>query len=566
MDDKYHAITPQEMKRIISTLIILLLVSPLGYSHIGSPGVTLEGKAGPYSVTVVVNAPEVIPGTASVDVYLVDPTVTEVQLKPIYWYAGSSGTPKADLALPVPGESGHYQGETWLMSSGSASIEVTVVGDKGAGSILLPIMAVSTAQGEMEASLGWALGGLGIFLVFLMVTIISLSTSDSMVKPGEPTTGKVRTKRRIGAAIGLGILVLVVFGGSSWWNSWSSDYTRYMYKPFTASSWVTTDEKDQQVLSFAIDSTRLENLYLTRSISYLIPDHGKIMHMFLLKMGTLDVFAHLHPLRKDSALFETVIPPLPAGDYYVFTDVTRLSGFSETIADTLTIPEPAESVVTAWNDSLLTDIDDTYYITDPILPSDGHPSLPGGDIVVCGSPGQKTRLPDGSFVSLELPESKDFKSNQLYQLTFAFEDEKGEPSELEPYLGMMGHAVVFKEDGSVYIHLHPVGSYSMASQEVMESRFEGQTGRVDWDTLQTQKVFRDSIDQVIAELNRLPYAERDSLLGIGMDHSFEDPDHPDHSVVKFPYAFPEAGQYRIYVQMKRKGKILNGAFDVEVGD
>ncbi|HAA15926.1 MAG TPA: hypothetical protein DCE41_31140, partial [Cytophagales bacterium] len=190
----------------------------------------------------------------------------------------------------------------------------------------------------------------------------------------------------------------------------------------------------------------------------------------------------------------------------------------------------------------------------------------GGDIVVCGSPGQKTRLPDGSFVSLELPESKDFKSNQLYQLTFAFEDEKGEPSELEPYLGMMGHAVVFKEDGSVYIHLHPVGSYSMASQEVMESRFEGQTGRVDWDTLQTQKVFRDSIDQVIAELNRLPYAERDSLLGIGMDHSFEDPDHPDHSVVKFPYAFPEAGQYRIYVQMKRKGKILNGAFDVEVGD
>ena len=553
------------MKRSLSTFILILLVSTFASSHIGSPGVTLEGKAGPYSVTVVVNSPDVIPGTASVDVYLTDPSVSEVQLKPIYWFAGSSGTPKADLAAPVPGESGHYTGEIWLMSPGSASIEVKVVGERGEGSILLPVMAVSTSQKEMESSLGWTLAGLGIFLVFLMVTIISLSTSDSMVKPGEPATKKVRTKRWVGASIGLVILVLAVWGGNNWWNSWANNYERFMYKPFTASSFVSNLD-DRQMLSFAIDSTRLEQLYLTRNINYLIPDHGKIMHMFLLKMGTLDVFAHLHPLRADSALFETIIPPLPSGDYYVFTDVTRLSGFSETIADTISIPEPEEQVVSNWNDSLLIDIDDTYYITDPFIKVEDRPLMPGGDIVVCGSPGQKTVLPDGSFVTLELPQSGEFKSEQLYQLTFAFEDENGQPSELEPYLGMMGHAVVFKEDGSVYIHLHPVGSYSMASQEVMENRFEGQSGRVDWSALPKQRQFRDSIDQVIADLNSLPYAERDSLLGIGMDHSFEDPDHPDHAVVKFPYAFPKAGQYRIYIQMKRNQKILNGAFDVEVTD
>ncbi|MEO1051053.1 MAG: hypothetical protein AAFX87_10515 [Bacteroidota bacterium] len=553
------------MKRIISTLIILLLVNSFGSGHIGSPGVTLEGEAGPYSVTVIVNSPDVIPGTATVDVYIVDPSVSEVQLKPIYWFAGSSGTPKADLAIPVPGESGHYKGEIWLMSPGSASIEVNVVGELGEGSILLPVMAVSTAKREMDSSLGWTLGGLGIFLVILMVTIISLSNGDSLLKPGEPTTRKIKTKRWVGATIGLVLLMLIVWGGNNWWNSWSSNYERFMYKPFTASSWVTTQD-EKQVLSFAIDSTRLEQLYLTRSINYLIPDHGKIMHMFLLKMGTLDVFAHLHPLRKDSALFETIIPPLPAGDYYVFTDVTRLSGFSETIADTISIPNANEQVATHWNDSLLMDTDDTYYITDPIVKTEDQILIPGGDIVICGSPGQKTILPDSSYVTLELPESREFKSKQLYQLTFAFEDENGQPSELEPYLGMMGHAVVFKEDGSVYIHLHPVGSYSMASQEVMETRFEGKSGRVDWNVLPKQGIFRDSIDQVIAELNSLPYATRDSLLGLGMNHSYDDPDHPDHAVVKFPYAFPEAGQYRIYVQMKRNQKILNGAFDVEVVD
>ncbi|MEL7148777.1 MAG: hypothetical protein AAFO69_20550, partial [Bacteroidota bacterium] len=433
------------MKSIFSTLVVLLLATSLSHGHIGSPGVTLEGEAGPYAVTVVVNSPDVIPGTATVDVYLVDQSVSQVQLKPIYWFAGSSGTPKADVALPVPGEAGHYKGEIWLMSPGSASIEVSVTGDQGEGSILLPVMAVSTAQREMEPSLGWTLAGLGIFLVLLMVTIISLSTSDSLRKPGEEASSRLKTRRWVGATVGLIIVVAIVWGGNNWWNTWSGRYERFMYKPFTASSWVKSDA-EKQILSFAVDPTRLERLNLTRSINYLIPDHGKIMHMFLLKMGTLEVFAHLHPLRTDSTLFETVIPPLPAGDYYVFTDVTRLSGFSETIADTLTIPEAKEPAVMQWNDSLLLDTDDTYYITDPIIQTANKPLLPGGDIVVCGSPGQRTILPDSSYVTLELPESREFKSNQLYQLTFAFEDENGEPSALEPYLGMMGHAVVFKED------------------------------------------------------------------------------------------------------------------------
>ncbi|MEO0334376.1 MAG: hypothetical protein AAF223_22335, partial [Bacteroidota bacterium] len=266
------------MKRIFSSLIILLLISHFSIGHIGSPGVTLEGEAGPYSVTVVVNAPDVIPGTASVDVYLTNQSVSEVELKPIYWFAGAEGTPKADLAIQVPGESGHYRGDIWLMSPGSASIEVTVVGDEGEGSILLPVMAVSTAQKEMDSSLGWTLAGLGVFLVFLMVTIISLSNSDSMVVPGEPASNKTRQKRWVGAAIGLAILILIVWGGNSWWDGWTSDYNRFKYKPFTATSWIS--EEKQQVLNFSIDSTQLEQLYLTRNINYLVPDHGKIMHMF----------------------------------------------------------------------------------------------------------------------------------------------------------------------------------------------------------------------------------------------------------------------------------------------
>lgn len=547
-------------------LFILFLISSnfILQGHIGSPGITLEGEAGPYSLTVVVNSPDVIPGTASVDVYLTDNDIHEVKLKPVYWFAGDEGTPRADIAVPVEGETGHFKGEVWLMSPGSASLEIEVIGEKGEGKILLPVMAVSTSKKTMEASLGWTLAGLGIFLVILMITIIGLSSGDTMVKPGEEPSGKVTRKRWIGSVIGLVLLSLILWGGSTWWNSWENNYKRFMYKPFTATSTVRTDD-NKQILQFVVDSTMLEQLYLTRSLNYIIPDHGKIMHMFLVRSGKLDVFAHLHPQRLDSAHFETIIPPLPAGEYYVFTDVSRLSGFSETIADTVVIPEPEPALIESWQDSLLMDNDDTYYITDPIVNSNEEEFMPGGDVVVCGSPGKRTALPDGSSVTLELPEEGKFTQGSLYHLTLAVQDEDGKPATLDPYLGMMGHAVVFKEDGTVYIHLHPVGSYSMASQETMEARLTSGSGTINWNDLPGPRDFRDSVDQAIASLNAMPAAARDSVLLIGMDHpSLDDPDHPDHSVVRFPYAFPNAGKYRIYVQMKRNGRILNTAFDVEV--
>ena len=83
------------------------------------------------------------------------------------------------------------------------------------------------------------------------------------------------------------------------------------------------------------------------------------------------------------------------------------------------------------------------------------------------------KLADGSTATWQHPANTPFEANKIYPLTFVIKDPSGNPTKLQPYMGMMGHAVIMKDDGSVYIHLHPVDSYSMASQEIILNRING---------------------------------------------------------------------------------------------
>ena len=109
---------------------------------------------------------------------------------------------------------------------------------------------------------------------------------------------------------------------------------------------------------------------------------------------------------------------------------------------------------------------------------------------------------------------------------------------LEPYMGMLSHAAIRRDDGSVFVHLHPVGSFSMASQEVF-ARDPG----------------LGSAGAASAHAG-MDHAGHSSH---GMHHA------PAVSSVSFPYEFPQPGRYRIWVQVKTGGLVKTGVFDVEVG-
>jgi len=173
----------------------------------------------------------------------------------------------------------------------------------------------------------------------------------------------------------------------------------------------------------------------------LVPEHGKLMHAFVVRQPALDAFAHLHPLRIDDQNFETTLPPLPAGNYKVYADITHSSGLTHTLVADVALPENAATEFTR------ADEDDSWVSSSLPVPSDA----------------QKTcALPN------------DFTMHQIAignaRMQFKVVDSDGKPATLEPYMTMQAHAVVHSHDATVFTHLHPFGTVSMTSQQLFAKR------------------------------------------------------------------------------------------------
>ncbi|GGM99762.1 hypothetical protein GCM10010967_37160 [Dyadobacter beijingensis] len=539
-------------------LLILLLQGIASYAHVGSAGVQMQAQAGAYKVLVSVTPPDVIPGTAQVTVYIEYGEARKVSVRPIYFYSGDKGAPSPDPLMPVPGQKGQFQGTVWLMEWGSSSAQISIEGIQGDAQLVIPIVAVSTAERDMPKGLGIGLSIFGLLLFLLMITTIGASVSDGLLKPGQTLTVAQKRKRWINMGIATAVCSLILYGGSSWWDSWAAEYKQWLYKPLNAKTAVI-EADSQRIFQLKIDTTKWDRRSKGSMLSTLIPDHGKLMHTFLVRMPGLDAFAHFHPDRKDSLTFQAALPELPAGKYLVYSDIVQYSGFAETMVDTLEISAPKAKTSAASSG------EDTYIITDP-LDTPGRVPM-GENVVICGKPGTKTVFKDGSYAIWEGKPDKPLEAGKPYQLNFEIFNPDNSPCFPEPYLGMLGHAVVMRSDGSVYIHLHPSGSYSMAAEQSFESRISDTSRVAKWPKPAT---FRDSIDRHLAHLKAMPTVDREIFLmkEMGMYNPAEGGmTGMEHGTrITFPYSFPQGGQYRIFLQIKRNDKVLTGAFDIKVTD
>jgi len=132
----------------------------------------------------------------------------------------------------------------------------------------------------------------------------------------------------------------------------------------------------------------------------------------------------------------------------------------------------------------------------------------------CGS---TATMMDGYRMTLVCDGSLKAKTGLLLRVTLV--DAAGNaPSDMTNYMGMGGHAAIVSRfesgslDGSVFAHIHPMGTVMALS---LTSAMDGMV-------------------------------------------------MPVSNVVEFPYGFPKAGDYRVFVQMKHGAVVETGAFDLAV--
>lgn len=504
-------------------IAVLTQLASIAWAHIGSPNVLYEGDAGPYPVRVTIRPPGIVPGLAEITVRVSADTLQEVTVQPVRWDAGTEGAPPPDSAIPVSGDPYLYSAELWLMTGGSYSVYVRVNGESGSGTVIVPVLSVATQSLEMSTGMGLVLAGLGGVLFLGGLSIVGAAVRESVVSPGEePDTSARRRARRViaGAAV---VLVLAILGGKIWWDGIETDYLSSIYQPpqVTAS---TRLEGKNRVLRLHLDDLAWQK----GEWPPLIPDHGKLMHMFIIREPQLDNFAHIHPVSVDPDTFDVVLPPLEAGQYRVYADVTHESGFAQTLSSVVEIleasavPESSMPSSTLGGQSLTPDPDDSWAITPP-LSAIQKDSSTAENVFTFGDGSTMTWTWTWEQADTRLIVGRDVS------LRFVVRSPDGTPASLEPYMGMFGHAALRRDDGAVFVHLHPTGTISMAAQQFFLTREKG-----------------------ASEAD--PHA--------GMLHTLT----KDDGVVSFPYAFPEPGQYRIWVQVKRAGKVLTGVFDTQVFD
>ena len=477
--------------KVFRILVLFLLSVPqFALAHVGSKDVFQQVTAGPYKLFVTVRMPNVIPGVANVEIRSTGAQVTTLQIAPLPLAGEASQHPPTPDAMKASmADPNFYAGGVWMMSSGSMQVRILITGAGGDATASVPVPAVAIATLQMQRNLGIPLAFLGLFLVISMAGVVAAAVRESRLPPGETASPKLRLRGRVATVVTVVLLGLAVWGGKNWWNAEATDYTASIYRAPVVGTTLKGNNLSLHVKDIA-DADRWED----RSSAALVLDHGKIMHLYAIRMPQMDAAYHLHPEFDPPTHFRMALPAMPPGEYALYGDVVHANGFPETLVAKLEVPADMAGA--------------------PLGPDDAsaHPTAVGSDPL-----GNTFKLPDGYRMVWDKPTT--ITANTAYSFRFRLLAPNGWPAtDMQPYLGMAGHAAFVKTDGTVFAHTHPEGSAAMPA----------------------------------------------IMLANGMDSSMNMPSAPITNTVEFPYGFPKLGAYRIFIQMKHGSTVETGVFDANV--
>lgn len=477
-------------------LFTLILSFPLASSaHVNSPDVYFDGYAGQYHLLVTITPPPVVPGMAEIQIRCAETDVQQIKVLPLKMVGVAAElAPTPDLAERSQTDPHLFHGKLWIMTRGSWKIQIQAEGSKGQGELFVPLPAVSTYSGKMHTALGALLAVLGLVLVAGIVGIVGAAAREASLPAGQEPAAQERRRGHRREAVACVLVLAALVLGDRWWRADAATNARLNYKV----PHVTAQLQNGNLLELSLENPNVSEVDHYGVVSAdklvlndLVPDHGHLMHLFLVRTPDMKSFWHLHPHQTGEGQFAVELPRIPAGHYQIFADIVHQTGFPETQVGEIDLPGISGSAFSG---------DDA-----------GSPDLSSSATI--------SQLDDGYRMVWERDASP-LKANVPVWFRFRIEDKDGRPAtDMESYMGMAGHAAFISTDGKVFAHVHPAGSVSMAAE----------------------------------------------MMAQGTEHDMNAMQSvPTGSEVSFPYGFPRAGDYRIFVQVKRAGKIETAEFSAHV--
>ena len=493
----------------IAAMAAAIVAAPDAAAHIGSPDVFLDGQAGPYRLLITVRPPHAIPGVADVEIQTPagpGDEVREIRIVPLPLTGpGAQFAPISEIAERSSDNPHVFTGHLWMMTAGAWQVRVSATGARGSGALSVPVPTLPQRTLAMTRARRAVLFAFMLVLAGGLVAIVSALWREGRLEPGEAPGPAARRRGRVAGVITTCLVVAAVLLGNWWWTVEASRYERYVYKPLDATASVAGDGR----LTLTLHDP---GWLATRRLNDFVADHGHLMHLFIVSPG-LDRFWHLHPEETATGTFEQRLPVMPQGRYEMFADVVHATGVSETVIAQLETPA-IRGAPLAGDDSAV----------------DVASGFPGSPKPRGGEGGSRTvdaiaPLADGGRM-VWVSDGQPLATKRLTMFTFRVEGADGRPAnDLELYMGMPGHAVFIRRDRRVFAHVHPSGSAPMAAMAIGRRSLDVQAP--------------------------------------------PDQTHAGHAgglsaAVSFPYGLPEPGDYRIFVQVKRHGRVDTAAFDAHI--
>ena len=486
-------------------LVLLALGMALAFpsgaaAHVGSPDVFVDAVAGPYRLLVTVRPPRAIPGVADVEVRATDGDVQEIRIVPLPLTG-----PGAQFA-PIADLAVHSADDPQLFTGHlwmmtAGAWQVRIAAAGSRGAGLLAVPVPTLPQSTLAMS-----GALRALLAALMLTLAAgfVAIVSAIAREARLDIGAVpdAAARRRGRIAGA-VAACVAIAVALLGNSWwAVEASNYARYVYRPLEATTTVSADGRLTLVLHDPGWIGS----RTLDDFVADHDHLMHLFIVSPA-LDRFWHLHPAETAAGTFEQRLPDMPPGRFEVFADLVHATGLSETVVTELDTPVIHGAALTG---------DDSEFEVRPAPDTAPGTAATATDL---SSVSGRTRI-------VWVHDAQPLTTRRLTMFTFRVDDASGQPAtDLELYMGMPGHAVFVRRDRRVFAHVHPSGSAPMAALAI----------------------------------GRRALGETDNPASEHAQHASGLP-----ATVSFPYGFPEPGDYRIFVQVKRSGHIVTAAFDAHV--